>query len=141
MKQTGDTARQNEAYPVSVLSITDSSALAFRIKRWLESCNCLVYWVDSSHRQLASTRQNYFDLIVLDARSLNIHHCELCQKLKSEVELAGIPVVMLARGHGVIDSGQGAEVEPTFHISTDACLKGALLQIVEEIRYMTLRYL
>lgn len=141
MRQTCAEKSSEAVYQVSVLLITPSFSRAASIKRWLESNNCQVCWPGPDSHQLAMARQNYFDLIVLDVESPHINSRDVYRRLRSEAELAAVPVVVLTHQPELKDTGKRLEMEPIFYLAKDTSPQTALPQIVEEIGYLTDRYM
>lgn len=141
MTQTCAKKGSGAVYQVSVLLITHSFSRAASIKRWLENYNCHVCWPGPDSHRLAIARQNYFDLIVLDIESPQINSREVFRRLRSQAELAAVPIVVLTRQPELNDTANPGKMEPVFYLAKDASPQTALPQIVEEIGYLTGRYM
>lgn len=128
-------------YQVSVLLITHSFSRAASIKRWLENYNCHVCWPGPDSYRLVLTRQNYFDLIVLDVESPRINSRDVYRRLRSQAELAAVPIVVLTHRPELKDTSKRLDMGPVFYLAKDASPQMALPQIVEEIGYLTGRYM
>lgn len=141
MTQAAEIKGSEAVYQVSVLLVTHSSTRAASIKHWLENLNCRVCWPGPNVHQLATAPQTYFDLIVVDVESPYINSREVYRQLRSQAELAAVPVVVLTRQSELEDSARRPEMEPIFYLSKDASPQTALPQIVEEVGYITGRYM
>ena len=83
----------------------------------------------------------FFDVIVLEIERVDRNVAELCDKLTTDRELAIVPLVVVlppGSGHASI---AGLGISPPVHYLTwEAGVGTKLLQIIEEIHYLTDRY-
>ena len=131
-------------YPPSILIVGDNSPRVLELKQWLENNECQVCRAETTSCSLATICQHYFDLIVLNIEGRGQNGVEFCQKLKVDPELAQIPVVVLLP----------CPMEATFNLKMDKVYRltkthqnqrdfhteAGLLQIIQNIQYMTDRY-
>jgi DNA-binding response OmpR family regulator len=141
MRQTYTKKSSDTVYQVSVLLVTHSFSRAASIKRWLENHNCHVTWPGPNSHHLTMAGQNYFDLIVVDVESPHINSRDVYRRLRSQAELATVPVVVLTYRPELRDTAKKLEMEPIFYLSKNASPQTALPQIVEEVGYITGRYM
>jgi CheY-like chemotaxis protein len=139
-QEMGRTARRYTSYPPSILVVTDDLRQALKLGQVLENNDCCVYQTNTSLAGLTATRQKYFDLIVLDLEPASIDGLEIGQKLKTNPDLTGLPIILLATG----DPGEeGLNIDPglVYHISKAARAEIRVLQLVEHLHYLIYRYM
>jgi CheY-like chemotaxis protein len=127
-------------YPPSVLIVGDSTRHGLKLKRGLENKGCRAYWSDTSPDSLRKARQEYFELIVLDNERSDVDVFEVCQKLKTDPELADIPVVMLSPRKYAEDAVNKSSVGLVYFLANDISAEARLWQIIEQVHYMNYRY-
>ncbi len=133
-------------YLPSILILDDSSPATQKLKQQLETNGCQVCRSDiASDDSLAIVRRKYFDIIVLNLERPDMVGAKIRQKLKTDPELTHIPVVMLTAPDRV-EAVKGLKESkvyylPKFQGDTENARIGAeLLQIIEQIHYLTDRY-
>lgn len=135
------------AYPPSILIVGDSCRPAPKLKRWLENNGCRVCLIDTRSDSLATARQHYFDLIVLNLEEPNENGFEVCQKLKADPALAHIPVVVLTPHDCARESPYGLKMGYVYCLvrtqpgAGDICVEVGLLPIIQQVHYLTCRYM
>jgi PleD family two-component response regulator len=128
-------------YPPSILLISDHRPGAAELQRNLEDHGCRVEQIGAERETLLEVGQTFFDAIVLPIERFDQNIGQLCGKLASNRELAPIPVIVLVK-YGV-DHGAGADLDlypPIHYLAWEAGVEARLLQIIEEIHYLTDRY-
>ena len=134
------------AYSPSILMITDNPARLLKLKRQLEDNGCQVCLTDPSSDSLATARQKYFDLIVLDAEQPGENAFEVYQKLKGYPELVKIPAVILTTCNRAKEAISSLKMGWVYFLTaphTDAqesSIGIGLLNFIEQIHYLTYRY-
>lgn len=127
-------ANANGGQIASVLIIEDSPPQALKLKLALESNGCQVHWAETGWGGLDMVQQERFDLIVLDIQLPDINGFEVCKKLKSDPELADIPVVMLTTRDHAEDVLNGLEVGAVDYIPKDAFAETVLLETIKQMK-------
>lgn len=129
-------------YPAAILVIVDQvSPQILALKRKLERNGCQVHLIDTETDDLATMRQWYTDLIVLDMRQSTEDNFTMYQKLKAIPELAGIPVVMPATGPHAREVIEALNKRKIYYLPQNTFNEAGLMPIVERTLYMTYRYL
>jgi CheY-like chemotaxis protein len=129
-------------YPAAILMIVDQvSPQILALKRKLERNGCQVHLIDTETDDLATMRQWYTDLIVLDMRQSTEDNFTMYQKLKAIPELAGIPVVMPATGPQAREVIEALNKRKIYYLPQNTFNEAGLMPIVERTLYMTYRYL
>lgn len=139
-QEMGGVARGYTSYPPSILVVTDDLCQALKLGQVLENNDCCVYQTNTSLDGLTPTWQKYFDLIVFDLEPAPIDGLEIGSKLKTNPNLTGLPIILLATS----DPGEEAlniNLGLVYHIAKDAWTETRLLQLVEHLHYLTYRYM
>ena len=128
-------------YPPSILLIAARTSQTLKIKQALEIKECQVYWTKASSEGLGRASQKYFDVIVLDMDQSAENDLVVYQKLKQYPELADSPTVILTTrdipGKSVNEFKKG----PVYFLMKDPWAGEMLWQIIEQVQYLTYRYL
>lgn len=134
-------------YPPSILIVGDSCRPTLILKQRLENNGCRVCQTDTRSDSLATARQHYFDLIVLNLEEPDEDDLEVCQKLIADPELAPIPMVVLTTHGCPLQATKGLKMGNVYYLARtrpdagDTCAEAALLQIIQHIHYLTYRYM
>lgn len=122
--------------------VADDSSRARKLKQGLENNGCYVYQISSGFDDLGIVCQEYFDLVVLDLEQAAANGFEICKKFKTEPELVGIPLVLLAPHIQADEAIRGLKIAaPVYCLAKDTFSEAMLLQIIEQTHYLTYRYL
>jgi CheY-like chemotaxis protein len=121
--------------------VADNSPQTLKVKQILEDNGCQVYWIETYFDYLARASQTYFDLIVLDIEKPDEDSLEMYKKLKDCPKLADIPIVILTTHNYPGETINGSKTSPTYVLTKDPGAGLKLLQIIEQVHYMTYRYL
>ncbi len=146
MRGSYDADRGYTTYPPSILIVTDCLVHALRLKWKLENEGCQVDCTSPNPAGMATACRKYLDLIVLDLEGPDAGGSEVCQKLRANPQLTDVPVVILATCScaegGISDLPRGkvyclSNVRPN---GEDPSVEAKLLGIIEQIHYLTNRY-
>ncbi|MCI5223731.1 MAG: response regulator [Candidatus Electrothrix sp. AR4] len=74
---------------------------------FLQERNFQIYMVDSGQRALTVLQKIHPDIILLDVMMPNMNGFETCRKIKSDKELAGIPVIFITALDTIEDKTAG----------------------------------
>lgn len=121
-------------HPLSVLIVEDSPPQALKLKLSLEGNGCQVDWADTGLGGLALAQQKDFNLIVLDIELPDTDGFQVCQKLKADPQLAGIPVVMMTTRDYAEDVLNGLEMGAVDYIPKDAFAEAVLLETIKQMK-------
>ena len=135
------TAFTRKTYPPSLLIIGENTAQNRQFKRRLEDNGCQVCLTDISSESRVANFKKYFDLIVLDLQHRWADCIEICKKLEDNAELLNIPMVILTTPQYADTSLNRSKIRPFYSLTVDDSVEMRLLRILEQIRYMTDRYL
>jgi PleD family two-component response regulator len=128
-------------YPPSILLISDRRPGAVELRRNLEDHGCRVEQIGAELETLLEAGQTFFDAIVLPIDRFDQNIEQLCGKLAANRELAPIPVIVLVKYGVAHGAGAGLELYPPIrYLAWEAGVEARLLQIIEEIHYLTDRY-
>lgn len=117
----------------AILIVEDSRPQALKLKLALEDNNCQVYWSETGLGGLSIAEDKELDLIVLDVELPDINGFEICQRLKADPNLAGIPVVMMTTRDQAGDALTGLEAGAVDYIPKDAFAEAILLETVRQM--------
>ena len=141
-KEWYDSERESRTYPPSILIIGSNSPQTLKLAQQLKNNGCRVRRIDSSCDDLAAVRQQYFDLIVLDLELIERPDSEMYQKLKTDPELASIPLIILMTRAQLEAALTELEISPlVYYLAKDALTESRLLQLIGQIHYMIYRYM
>jgi CheY-like chemotaxis protein len=115
--------------------------IAERFCKALAHKGCKVYQTEANSEGLARASQNYFDVIVLDMDQSAEKDLAVYQKLKRYPELADIPLVILFPGDTPPKSTDEFKQGSVYFLTKDAYVGSRLWQIIEQVHYLTYRYL
>jgi two-component system chemotaxis sensor kinase CheA len=118
----------------SVLIVEDSPPQALKLKLSLEYHGCWVEWADTGLAGLALAQQKRFDLIVLDVELPDTDGFQVCQKLKTNPNLADIPVVMMTTRDHAEDVLNGLENGAVDYIPKDGFAEVVLLETIKQMK-------
>lgn len=128
-------------YPPSILLVAARTSQAFQIEQALENNGCQVCWTEANSEGLDRASQKYFDFMVLDLDPSVEPDLAVPQMLKRYPELAALPAAILTscdRSSQRIDSFKKA---PVYFLAKGSCAGQRLRQIIEQVHYLTYRYL
>ena len=129
-------------YPPSILIIKDSLSQTAGLKQKLERNGCQVHQINPRSEFLTKTGQEYYDVVVLEIERFNMEVLELCRKLEADLELATTPTVILTPPNMGTEIKNELEISgPIYYLCQDMFVESGLLQIIEQVRYMTYRYM
>lgn len=128
-----------KSYPPSILILGDNALRAMKLKYFLKNNDCRVTRIDAGSGDLAAYKQEYFDVIILNIDHPQINGFQIRRKLETMPELANLPVVVLAACHSRA-AISGLETGPIYYLSPETLTEAKLLRVIEQIRYMTDRY-
>ena len=117
----------------SVLIVEDSAPQALKLKLALEDNGCDVHWAETGQGGLDMAQQENFDLVVLDIELPDIDGFEVCKQLKSDPNLAQIPVIMLTTRDHAQDVLSGLEVGAVDYIPKDAFAEAVLIETIKQM--------
>jgi DNA-binding response OmpR family regulator len=113
--------------------VEDSPPQALKIKLVLESNGCQVVWVDTGWAGVESAKNRQFDLIVLDVELPDIDGFTVCHKLKAELGLTEVPVIILTTRDHAEDVLNGLEMGAVDYIPKDAFAEAVLVETIKQI--------
>lgn len=120
--------------PTLVLIVEDSPLQALKVKMTLENSGCQVWWADTGHNGLTLARRRNFDLIVLDIELPDITGFEVCRRLKADLNLANIPVIMMTTRDEAHDVLNGLDLGAVDYIPKDAFAELVLLETIKQMK-------
>lgn len=129
-------------YPPSILIIKDSLSQTTGLKQQLERNGCRVQQIKGYSELQTETDQEYYDVVVLEIEQFNREIFELYRKLETDLALAATPTVILTPPDESTEIIDKLEISPpVYYLYQDTFAASGLLQIIEQIRYMTYRYM
>lgn len=123
----------NDGHKISVLMVEDSPPQALKIKLALENNGCEVYWAETGQGGLDVAQEKTFDLIILDIELPDTNGFEVCKQLKSDPNLAEIPVIMMTTRDHAEDVLSGLEVGAIDYIPKDAFAEAVLIETIKQM--------
>jgi CheY-like chemotaxis protein len=129
-------------YPPSLLMIEDSLSPG-NLKRKLEQNNYQVTWTNLCDDGLSLTRWVDFDLILFNlSQSETTRFIELCNRLLNNPQLAKIPVVIMAPRPEIAAALMTPQRSaPVYYLPNNSLAETKLLRIVDQIHYISYRYI
>lgn len=129
--------------PLSILILGENNGEVSNLKQGLEDNGCQACWAEASAKALAAAAENYFDLIVWNMEEPKTIGSELSSRLKNHhPELASVPMVILTTREQINEVINKLEFPPPIsYLAKDAYSETRLLQIIQEVHYLTDRYL
>lgn len=128
--------------PPSILFVTARSDRASRLKQRLEDNGCDVQRIGACLNSLAAACRESFDLMVIDLEHVALSGIKICNELRTNPELTGIPVVLLAPHNKAKEAICELKIgSPVYSLPKDDYSEILLFQIIEQVHYMTSRYL
>lgn len=121
--------------------VAENSAQALKIEQDLENNGCQVYFTAARGDDLLRACQKYFDLIVLDVDQSGEQDWEVYKTLKSYPELADIPTAILATCDDPGEAINELKKDLVYVLAKDASAAVMLLSIINQVHYLTYRYL
>ena len=118
---------------LSILIVEDSPPQALKLKLTLENNGYRVRWADTGLGGLAMAKHKFFDLIVLDIELPDINGFEVCKTLKTDSNLAEIPVVMLTTLDQAESAMNGLGIGAVDYIPKDAFAELVLLETIKQM--------
>lgn len=114
-----------------------------KLKHGLEDNGCQVFWMEADPKAVAAVAEKYFDLIVLNIEGPEAIGSELLSRLEDQHhELAAIPKVILTPQAQINDVINQFELPPPIsYLAKEAHSETRLMQIIQEIYYLTDRYI
>jgi DNA-binding response OmpR family regulator len=122
-----------DGHKTSVLMVEDSPPQALKIKLALENNGCEVFWAETGQGGLDIAYKKEFDLIILDIELPDTNGFEVCKKLKSDPNLAEIPVIMMTTRDHAEDVLSGLEVGAIDYIPKDAFAEAVLIETIKQM--------
>ncbi|MFN8456118.1 MAG: hypothetical protein U0401_15865 [Anaerolineae bacterium] len=135
---------QNHDYPPSILLIAENSSQTAQIERYLEHNGCQIDRVDANLDEWTAAPLKYFELIVFSCSRPPLSdcgYCEICPKLKANPYLANLPLVVLTHHRQVITTRESGLNCVIHYLPHKAPIEPLLWQIIQEVRYLTYRYM
>lgn len=123
-----------DGYKTSVLMVEDSPPQALRVKLALEDNGCEVFWAETGQGGLDIAYERKLDLIILDIELPDTNGFEVCKKLKSDPNLADIPVIMMTTRDHAEDVLSGLEVGAIDYIPKDAFAEAVLIETIKQMK-------
>jgi DNA-binding response OmpR family regulator len=123
----------NDGHKTSVLMVEDSPPQALKVKLALENNGCEVFWAETGQGGLDIGQEKDFDLIILDIELPDTNGFEVCKKLKSDPNLAEIPVIMMTTRDHAEDVLSGLEVGAIDYIPKDAFAEAVLIETIKQM--------
>jgi CheY-like chemotaxis protein len=129
--------------PLSILILGENSVEVSKLKQSLEDYGCQVVQTEANAKALAAAARKYFDLIVLNITEPQVIGSELGNRLKNHhPELVSIPTVILTTRAQIKEVINKFELPPPVsYLAKDAYAETRILQIIQEIHYLTERYM
>lgn len=135
-------------YSPSVLVISDRSTQLCQLKQWLQHKSRQVRGITITSNELASISHHYFDLIVVDLEPGELAGPQnqgvllsALQKLKTYPELNNLPLIILTNGDEVRRLVTQSATGPVYCLGKGSSTEAALLQLIDQIHYLSYRYL
>lgn len=139
-KELHDLNYRCREYPPSILIVGSDDERIQNLKQRLEDNGCDVYYVNARSGDLVAAYQKYFDLTVLDVESPQ-DRVEVYRQLETKLRLTDTPlVVLMANNDDQQLMNESNAPLPVYHIAKGVAVETKLLQIVEQVHYMTYRY-
>ena len=123
---------QENSHP-AILLVEDTPSQATTLISYLESNGCSVHWADTGLDGVNAAQEKRFDLIVLDVELPDIDGFEVCRRLKENMAIADIPVVMLTTRDRATDARRGLENGAIDYIPKDPFAKMVLLETLKQM--------
>ncbi len=123
----------NDGHKKSILIVEDSPPQALKVKLALENNGCEVHWAETGQGGLDIAHEQPLDLIVLDIELPDTNGFEVCKKLKSDPNLADIPVIMMTTRDHAEDVLSGLEVGAIDYIPKDAFAEAVLIETIKQM--------
>lgn len=117
----------------TILLVEDTASQALRFKTNLENGGCRVRWADTGNGGLKAAAEDNYDLIVLDVELPDINGFQVCKRLKSDPNLAHIPVVMLTTRDEARDAKIGLDYGAIDYIPKDPFSEAVLLATLKQM--------
>ncbi|MCU0606490.1 MAG: response regulator [Candidatus Edwardsbacteria bacterium] len=118
--------------PKKIMVVDDEPYIARVIKFKLEQEGYIVISANDGVTGLAKIREEKPDMVLLDVMMPGMTGYEVCQKIKNDAELAGIPVVILTAKGQERDREQGFSMGASDYI-TKPFSPNRLLELVRSI--------
>ena len=115
-----------------IMVVDDEPYIARVIKFKLEQEGYTVISANDGQSGLQKIREEKPDLVLLDVMMPGLSGYEVCQKIKEDAELAGIPVVILTAKGQERDREQGLTMGPSDYI-TKPFSPNRLLELVKSM--------
>lgn len=130
-------------YLPSILWVGNDRASSGQLRAHLEARGCQVHQANLSPAGLAAAHKTFFELIILHLESLDKDGTEACQRLETAARPANVPIVILTPCDPARAPTRQFETKyPIYCLSTqDAFAEVRLWQIIEQIHYLTYRYM
>jgi len=142
MQNSEQSSLEFSTYPPAVLLVNENSPSILELKRSLEKKQCRVYQTDSNDNLWTATRLKDFELVVLNAESLDEDVYESFQQLQNRCKSSDVPIVILTMGN--IDTEKIAKLKskcPIYYLPVDEPFTEATLwQLITWKHYLTYRY-
>jgi len=137
-------------YCPSILLVTEDCGRVNRVKQWLEAEGCQVYGVNihNVNELLHACRNILFDLIVLNIEASELDPSaemgktlrSLYKNLKAAPALLTLPMVVMTACDDVKAAIEKLAVRRVYSVGQDEVAHSTLLQTIEQVHYLTYRY-
>jgi len=138
-KKQGTPLFGHQTYAPSVLIIGSESQNTEGLKTRLENNGCHVQYI--SHKIDRAIRHQYYDLAIIDIDNYK-ESAEIYKQLKNNCALGQTPLIVLSSPKTTdVDLGKTLNLQfPVYYVRQDVAAESILLQLVNQIHYMTYRY-
>ena len=128
-------------YVPSILIISDRLSTTLKLRRDLEGHGCRVQQIKTQVEALVELGHTFFDAIVLDVGRLGRNVWDMSDKLSTDRELIAIPVAVVLPPDSDKEAIADLQISPpVYYVARKPDVGARLLQIIEEVHYLTDRY-
>jgi response regulator RpfG family c-di-GMP phosphodiesterase len=129
------------AYPPSILMIENDSSPT-KLKQKLEKTNYQITWTNFCDDGLNLARWVDFDLILFNLSQCENHFIEMCNQLLNDPQLTKTPIVIIAScPQAAIAMTTPQRSAPVYYLPSDSQAEAKLLRIVDQVHYISYRYI
>jgi DNA-binding response OmpR family regulator len=118
----------------SILIVEDSPSQALRFVNSLESNGCRVHWAINGNDGIQATKNESFDLIILDIELPDIDGFEICRRLKADPTVKNTPIIMLTTHDRAKDVITGLASGAIDYIPKDEFAELVLLETLRQMK-------
>lgn len=137
-KKQSSTLLSRQTYAPSILMIGRDPKNTENLRVGLENNGCQVRYI--SHKIDQAIRHQYYDLAVIDIDNYR-ENTDTYKQLTHNCALSQMPLIILSSKTADMDLDETLSVHfPIYHICQDIATESILLQLVNQIHYMTYRY-